>query len=324
MAKNLVPIDDDEYFSIAYEFEMKKEPQIKADAFVFDELVEAHEELANFTELEKSDSGTGNRGVMEVLQNMINQAKELDSLSKSELSLDEIVNSNKIVIVNTTIMGESLARLFNICFTSKLIFRLKEDATPVPWSVFIDEAHKILSKNCLPETSVCRESCFEYIMCVQNKYLLAKALGITNIFINDEINDELSVITQNIAHQLSFYDPTNVLCASLDKHEFVHLECSKLSKTKGKAEPIFMSKSELRRALASFCDIEKIYEKVIFSADIENISFLKALSAKKALLYYNDGSIKESKIMPKSKLNIAKQKAIDIINNKKESKKKGK
>ena len=39
-------------------------------------------------------------------------------------------------------------------------------------TIFLDEAHKIININSLPETSICRENNFEYIMAVQNKLLL--------------------------------------------------------------------------------------------------------------------------------------------------------
>lgn len=287
------------------------EPRVNADFFILDELVEAYEELKNYSTLEKTDSGTGNRAVMETLENYISYAKALTSLNKAEISIDQIVNSNKIVLVNVGIMGENLARLFNICFTGKLIARLRNASKLVPWTIFIDEAHKIITKECMPETSVCRESCFEYILCTQNKMLLAKALGIKGAL----IDNELSVVTQNIAYQLSFYDPLNPLCAGLETHEYTHLESSKYSKVKGKAEPIFLANDDIDKAWSIFTKNSCVFDKVFLNASTHELKYIKPLSAKTALAYYKNGSSKECKIMLKSKQDEAKQRAKNIIEN---------
>lgn len=287
------------------------EPRVNADFFILDELVGAYEGLKNYSMLEKTDSGTGNRAVMETLENYISYAKTLASLNKAEISIDQIVNSNKIVLVNVGIMGENLARLFNICFTGKLIARLRNASKLVPWTIFIDEAHKIITKECMPETSVCRESCFEYILCTQNKMLLAKALGIKGAL----IDNELSVVTQNIAYQLSFYDPLNPLCAGLETHEYTHLESSKYSKVKGKAKPIFLANDDIDKAWSIFTKNSCVFDKVFLNASTHELKYIKPLSAKTALAYYKNGSSKECKIMLKSKQDEAKQRAKNIIEN---------
>lgn len=313
-SKNLAR--ESEYFD--YEereiFDECQKESINADYFILNELVEAYDELKNYSELEKTDGGYGNRAVMETLENYISYAKTLISLNKTEISLDEIVNSNKIVLVNVGIMGENLARLFNICFTEKLITRLRNANELVPWTIFIDEAHKIVTKESMPETSVCRESRFEYIMCVQNKMLLAKALGLKNVSMASD--DELSIVTQNIAYQISFYDPLNPLCAELRTHEYTHLENSKYRKAKGKAEPIFIANDEMQKACSIFTKNSGIFDKILLNASTDKLEYIKALSAKTALLYYKNGSIKECKIMLKSQQDEAKQKAKNIVENK--------
>lgn len=307
------------YYDKSDEPRVKSEPRVNsygsrvnADFFILDELVEAYEELKNYSMLEKTDGGTGNRGVMEVAENYISYAKTLSSLNKAEISMDEIVNSNKIVLVNVGLMGENLSRLFNLCFTSKLISRLRNSGKLVPWTIFIDEAHKIITKECMPETSVCRESCFEYILCTQNKMLLAKSLGIKGAL----IDNELGVVTQNIAYQLSFYDPLNPLCAGLKTHEYTHLENSKYSKIKGKAEPIFLANDDIDKAWSIFTKNSGVFDKVFLNASTNELKYIKPLSAKTALAYYKNGSSKECKIMLKSKQDEAKQRAKNIIENK--------
>ena len=78
----------------------------------------------------------------------------------------------------------------------------QKDLKPV--SIVIDEAQKILNKDYLPETDVCRESRFEYILATQSEILLSNKLtenkyeeliaNIVSIFTFATLDNELEEI----------------------------------------------------------------------------------------------------------------------------------
>lgn len=271
--------------------------------FILDMLNDSSDELANFVGMEDNETGTGNKGVLETMENLISYAADMPSLNSPEISLESLLDSDKIIIVNVEMMGLEIARLFNICVTSKLISRLNCEHEPKEFTIFIDEAHKILTKDSLPETAVCRESRFEYILSTQNEQLLAKAIG----------KEEFDATRQNIAYKISFYNPDESSTNSLKTHEFVFLSDSKKSKTKGKAEPIFLSESELDFAQKEYFRLLGIKEQIILEKKLQEIKYIKPLFGNEVLVFLEDGSKVASKAMKTPQKEQIKSKAKEIV-----------
>ena len=109
--------------------------------------------------------------------------------------------ANKIVIINSENIGKSATQIINARLFAALKKRAgKTHAQGV--SIFIDEAHKIITPTTLPEVSVCRECRFEYIMATQDELLLKRSIGLLE-------TEEMLV---NVAFVLSYKNINDERC----------------------------------------------------------------------------------------------------------------
>ena len=162
-------------------------------------------------------------------------------------------------------------------------------------TIFIDEAHKVISGGNMPETSVCRESRFEYIMSVQSPDILIEALGKQRVFDSMEVN---------IAHRLSFYSPNMPETSKLRKFEMEFLSGSKNSGQKViNSEPIFFSNDELEAIQKLYCKELGILNNIIISIfDKDDISYIIPCDSEEygIFVYKNTGARKTAKVIKKS------------------------
>lgn len=212
------------------------------------------------------DGGHGNKGILEVLLNTISNVAQASSLNSND-DISAILGKKAILIVHTEAISSDGANLLNRAISAALISRLGKDESMEDTTIFIDEAHKVISGGNIPETSVCRESRFEYIMSVQSPDILTDALGGVRAF------DSMVV---NIAHRLSFYSPSMPETAKLKKFEMEFLPESKNSGQKvTNPEPIFFGNDELEAIQELYCKELGLLDKIIISVfDKDDISYI--------------------------------------------------
>lgn len=109
--------------------------------------------------------------------------------------------ANKIVVINSENIGMKATQIINARLFSTLKKRAG-DTKAQGVSIFIDEAHKIITPKTLPEVSVCRECRFEYIMATQDELLLRRGVG--------ELETEEMLV--NVAFVLSYKNINDDRC----------------------------------------------------------------------------------------------------------------
>lgn len=133
-------------------------------------------ELNAFKNVKDEDRDAGNHAVMNSIKNMIQDLARIPFLNDAYAKpIGELIE-NKIVVINSENIGKSATQIIN----ARLFAALKKragDTKAQGVTIFIDEAHKIITPKTLPEVSVCRECRFEYIMATQDELLLRRSIG---------------------------------------------------------------------------------------------------------------------------------------------------
>jgi len=184
-------------------------------------------ELSPYKLIKEDDKDAGNHAVMNCLKNMIQDLSRVSFLNDPYAKSIGGLIQNKIVIINSENIGKMATQIINARLFSTLKKRAgKSNAVGV--SIFIDEAHKVITKQSLPETSVCRESCFEYIMAVQDELLLMRNIG----------SLETEEMLVNIAYVISYKNINDDRCKQLKPFYYIK------DNIKAKAEPLFIDFDE--------------------------------------------------------------------------------
>ena len=175
-------------------------------------------ELNAFRHVKEEERDSGNHGVMNCLKNTIQDLARISFLNDPYAKpIGELIE-NKIVIIKSDNIGKSATQIIN----ARLFAALKKRAGNTKAqgvSIFIDEAHKIITPKTLPEVSVCRECRFEYIMATQDELLLRRSIGVLEI-------EEMLV---NIVFVISYKNINDERCK--DFEQFYYLK----GDVKGKA-----------------------------------------------------------------------------------------
>ena len=158
-------------------------------------------ELNAFKHIKEEERDSGNHGVINCLKNMIQDIARIPFLNDTcAKPIGEMI-ANKIVVINSENIGMKATQIINARLFAALKKRAgKTHAQGV--SIFIDEAHKIITPRTLPEVSVCRECRFEYIMATQDELLLKRSIGLLE-------TEEMLV---NVAFVLSYKNINDERC----------------------------------------------------------------------------------------------------------------
>lgn len=182
-----------------------------------------------------------NSGIGEsFLKSYINEDNE-----NEKLDILKALNNESIIIINC----RSFDNITNV-FLIKTIYELLFDRISMgqdklhPVSIFVDEAHKIISEYTLPETSICRSINFEYIFSVQSEEMLINKIGTI----------PTKTLLTNVREQIYF----------VNNFEY------KINNKKTKSDPIFISEEDLKKVELEYQIIKKIKEKYMENSE-ENI-----------------------------------------------------
>lgn len=244
---------DEEFLTIEYNEDIKLVNNIKLKINCL------KEQLENLENYEKVDDGedAGRNGVVSHLFSYTVNAASNDFLNKNETDIIEELRNGKIVIINVSNLNENILNLINLGIYSSL--QRLNDKNLKPVSIIIDEAQKILHKDYLPETDVCRESRFEYIFATQSEILLINKLS----------EYKFKELISNIGTVYSFAGIDNDL---EETHEYLYN-----NKNSYFAEPIFINDKELFEVEVKYQTENEIY-KLIKATD--KINFYLKFDAK--------------------------------------------
>ncbi|RAX58193.1 hypothetical protein CCZ01_03720 [Helicobacter monodelphidis] len=260
--------------------------------------------LNRYAKLKDNEDGEehGNYGVISCLMNTIQDGINCEAINTGFFDIQEMVTEKKIIIIYADTLGDNISRLLNERIFKFLIRRtifLKEIQ---PVSIFIDEAHKILTPNTLPEVSLCRENCFEYIMSVQDRILLENTLGV------DKVNEMMV----NIAHQVSFKNDNISACVNLETFHYKTLGNYSRS---GKAKPIFFKKDQMRQVVVEYQRNLCVFDRFSDRAQEEGylVHDVEKMGDSIAIYIDRDGGAEEIKIYDKE---LLEKKHLKLISHK--------
>jgi len=151
------------------------------------------------------------------------------------------LRAGKIVIIDVSTFSENILDTINTAIYTRLQQAKYEIMKPV--SIIIDEAHKVLSSQYLPQTDVCRESKFEYIFATQDKVLLINKLG----------NSKFEELYSNLIDKFSF-NSNNL--ETMEEFEYVNISNNR----KYFANPMFINKKELIKVEYEFLKLNNLLE----------------------------------------------------------------
>ena len=139
---------------------------------------------------EKSDTNSGNNAVLQVLDNTISSYAKKDYINIDEYTIENLMNSNAIIIIDTQSFGDDIMKLFLESILKKAVMRLRT-GTESAMSVFIDEANRVLFPSIDLHSDVLREGKVELIIAIQNQEQMVSKFS--------EV--EWNAIKRNIKHQ---------------------------------------------------------------------------------------------------------------------------
>ena len=210
-------------------------------------------ELLSNYELVDDYEDAGRNGVVSHLSAYTINGASNEFLNKDDFDIVNELRDGKIVIIDVSNLTENSLNLINLAVYSSLQSVNEKNLKPV--SIIIDEAQKILHKDYLPETDVCRESRFEYIFATQSEVLLKNKLS----------SDKFDELISNIATRCSFATNNNDL-------EEIHEYIDNKNRTYF-AEPLFINQKDLFEV-----EVKYQKEKEVFSfieEDKNNCFYLK-------------------------------------------------
>ena len=126
--------------------------------------------------LEKSDINVGNNAVMQTLNNAISGFINRDYINEGEITLDELMDKNAILIIDSQSFGSDLMKQIFEMILKKSVRRLRVNRH-TPTSVFIDEANRVLPETIDLHNDVLREAQTEIIMAIQNNEQMVLKFG---------------------------------------------------------------------------------------------------------------------------------------------------
>jgi len=214
--------------------------------FYHAEVCKYFNNMGEYYTLEKAGDNSGNNGVLQVLNNVLTSVATKDFLSKDEFDIVSTLNRGEIVIINVQNMTNDILTMINTSIYEQLTIRTSLGYSP-PITIFIDECHRVLSKNSLPDVDVCRENNFEFIMATQDILLLESAIGQMTAY----------MLLRNVTSQFTFKTTLD----DLDEFAYKDLINDRCHISK----PNFLSKKEL-------LEIEYKYQKLKDICDIVDIT----------------------------------------------------
>jgi len=125
-----------------------------------------------------ADESSGNNGVLQILNNAVLGLANKDYINVADIDLLESLNKRAIVIVDIEGIESDIHGVLLESILSKLSTRIR-NGKPVPVSVFVDEANRVLKGDMDIHNDTLRESNVELILAVQNEEQMIEKFGET-------------------------------------------------------------------------------------------------------------------------------------------------
>lgn len=258
---------------------------------ILNSLQTHHQALGEYKTMNEEGSVGGKYGVLGVLNSILSEVATKDYLNTDEVDVTQLLRSGKTVIINVNNLSENIVNVINTMVYNDLQFMTYDENKPV--TIFMDEAHKILHSNYLPQVDVCRESKFEYIFSTQDEVLVSNKVG-------EQKKEEM---LSNIVEQYSYRTNYNSQSSNLEPFEYINLRNNR----KAFAIPIFIDHEQLlsvehtyqkNNKILKMADVRtnKVCRLVYIPKHLENMKVqLEFLDGEKILIDYYGKTIETKK-----------------------------
>jgi len=192
----------------------------------------------DFTINVNSTDGSGNNGVLQVLNNAISNISKRAYINTSEVDILSLLNKNAIVIIDIEGLDDDVHGVLLESILGKLASRIR-NGEPNPVSVFIDEANRVLLRDVDIHNDTLREANVELILAIQNEDQMSSKFGST----------EWQAIRKNFKHNYMI-DPNHKVTYNYQKNWL--------------SKPILIDNSLLNEAEYTFNELpqnRKIFEE---------------------------------------------------------------
>ncbi|MFP4333783.1 MAG: hypothetical protein ACLFQJ_10840, partial [Campylobacterales bacterium] len=206
-----------------------------------------------------TNDGSGLSGVIIVANTSLQVLAKDDFLNRDDTDIVKKLEDGFMVIINSANLNSQILSIIHRGVVSNLLKRSHKD-NPKPISIFIDEAHQVLNKSTIPETSVCRENRFEYYLATQDMSSLL------NTFKSQSILDELM---SNIHQHLEF-KAENITKNPRDGFAYKDIT----NKKWGSVAPMLISREEEVEVEIEFQELNNVKSSFLLD-DIEESGYIE-------------------------------------------------
>jgi hypothetical protein len=145
--------------------------------FLYEELNNNLMALQEYKNVSNEGSTSGKYGVLGVASSILSGIATQNALNHDEFDWKSALDEGKVLVINSQGMDNLSLSCVSTIIANYLAGRIRINSICHPVSIVIDESHRVLNEYNLPDTDICRESRFEYILATQDRLLMYNKIG---------------------------------------------------------------------------------------------------------------------------------------------------
>jgi hypothetical protein len=145
--------------------------------FLYEELNNNLMALQEYKNVSNEGSTSGKYGVLGVASSVLSGIATHNALNHDEFDWKSALDEGKVLVINSQGMDNLSLSCVSTIIANYLAGRIRINSICHPVSIVIDESHRVLNEYNLPDTDICRESRFEYILATQDRLLMYNKIG---------------------------------------------------------------------------------------------------------------------------------------------------
>jgi len=272
--------------------------------FLYEELERFLAGLQEYKSANDESSVSGKYGVLGVGASTLSGLAMQSMFNIDDFDWKRALEEGKVIIINCQGLDDLTLTCVSTIIGNHLASRIRKSTSPHPVSIVIDEAHRVLNEFNLPDTDICRESKYEYILATQDRILLYNKIGQSK---TEELLRNIATVyafkTTDV--QDSYMEPT----LELETFEYYDFREQKSYK----APKIHFSPAQLDKAQRSYLEILGVFKYVKDCKEEEILIHDNALASEyRVLIKSPQGDIRVSDYAnPRLKRKLLRKKGKD-------------
>jgi hypothetical protein len=145
--------------------------------FLYEELNNNLMALQEYKNVTNGGSTSGKYGVLGVASSVLSGIATKNALNHDMFDWKTALDEGKVLVINSQGMDDLSLACVSTIIANYLAGRIRRNSVCHPVSIIIDESHRVINAYNLPDTDICRESRFEYILATQDRLLMYNKIG---------------------------------------------------------------------------------------------------------------------------------------------------